>query len=331
MSEQIQSTELVNRWRAGDQQAATELFERYQDKLLRMVAARLNQEMLSKLDPEDLVQSIMRSAFRMTRDEPIEYSSESGFWKWLVSVGINKTLNRIDKETADKRGLSRTTTSGTAFDDRIGRDPTADEVAEFSDLLQNVLKRLNEPQRRLLLAKLDGLSQSEIASLFGVSSKTIQRMGPALRDAAISVLGDDLPRWVFDNSEYEEFWKELQQEPLEQWMDVESCQLAAKVGLTKLGEALESETTPLEVLKKIKSDAKQPIRSSFGQETGYPSKTLSCAYMLAIANASLLHRASISRDSSSELAKRVTNLLKEQWLDPKSREKLERFLLEQGI
>jgi RNA polymerase sigma-70 factor, ECF subfamily len=326
MPEEIPSTELVKRWNKGDQLAAAELFERYQQSLIRLVASHLNQQMKQRLDPEDLVQSIINSVFRMTRDKPIEYSNEAGFWKWLVTVALHKMYNRIDKETAKKNGGKVTFVERFDFDERICHEPIAEDVAQCSDLIESILARLGDRQKKVLQLKLDGFDDNEIARQLGVSSKTIQRMGPALREAAIEVFGYELPGWKFSRTDYERFWQELRQEPLTQWLDEPITRLAAQFGLNNLGETLDSESSPLEVLTQIKSGAKKSTRFAFGPDTGYPVEILACAYMLAIANADLMHQSKISRDPPKEIVQRVQLLLKETWIDAKSRERLQRYL-----
>src|SRR5262245_58097585 len=57
------SVHLVSRWRAGDQQAAAELFRRYASRLIALAQSRLSASMASRVDPEDVVQSVYRSFF----------------------------------------------------------------------------------------------------------------------------------------------------------------------------------------------------------------------------------------------------------------------------
>ncbi len=210
--------ELAQRWKQGDQRAADELFWRYQKRLLNLVRSQLNVRLQSRLDAEDLVQSIMRSAFRITQQESLQYNEESGFWKWLVSVALNKTFNRIDRETADKRDVKRESSKLQEMDERIAQEPTPADVTEFADLLENILSKLTKEQCQALIGKLEGLNQNEIADRLNVNVRTVQRMGPALRRAAIATLGFDVPDWIYGQAEYQAMWKSVLSEKVSAWL-----------------------------------------------------------------------------------------------------------------
>lgn len=319
---EIDVTELIARWKSGDECAASELFERYQRRLFPLVASKLGERMRRRLEPEDMVMSIMRSVFRMTGGISMDYTSEDGFWKWFVTVALNKTRDRIDKEMAKKRGLNLEVDAGSVFDDRIGGEPNANEVVEFTDLLDRVMNKLTENQRQVLLAKLEGLTHAEIAQQLGVNPKTIQRMGPQLRRITASVLGDDLPEGVLQQAEYSGYWDELLQEKLRGWVADET--IAQSQGSKTLGAALHANSTAVDVLSEIRSTCKHKGRSSNDVEDQvYPAKTLSAAYLLAIAQGQLIHGHWISTDPPALISERIRSILAENWLDPKSRQILE--------
>src|SRR5262245_5216743 len=60
---QHRTADLLARWRNGDQQAAAVLFHRYADRLVALAKSRLSARLASRVDPEDVVQSVYRSFF----------------------------------------------------------------------------------------------------------------------------------------------------------------------------------------------------------------------------------------------------------------------------
>ncbi len=56
-----ESIELLSRIRQGDEQAATDLFERYVERLIRLAQSRLSAKLQRRIDAEDVVQSVYRS------------------------------------------------------------------------------------------------------------------------------------------------------------------------------------------------------------------------------------------------------------------------------
>ena len=71
------SSNLVARWRAGDQQAATELFSRYANRLIALARKRLSDKLAGHIDPEDVVQSVYRSFFADAREGRYAKSRQS--------------------------------------------------------------------------------------------------------------------------------------------------------------------------------------------------------------------------------------------------------------
>ncbi len=189
------ATDLVKRWRDGDQAAAEELFHLYQQRLLDLVARHLGEKLRGRLSPDDMVQSILKSMFRVTRDQSLEFCDDSGFWKWLVTVALNKTFHRIDKELAAKRDPGRETSAylDMVISHRGSIRPSVEETVQVADLLECILQRLTEDQQQVLQLKLEGHQQTEIALRLGVSEKTVQRRMQQIREAAQSVVGDDGP------------------------------------------------------------------------------------------------------------------------------------------
>lgn len=192
------STDLVRRWQAGDQDAAAQLYERYQRKLLPLVASHLSEKLRQRLDADDLVQSIFKSAFRVTKEGQTQFSDDTGFWKWLVTVALNKTFKRIERETADMRDPGREISPQADGDDYLAdclsRQPTGEQVVVLADLLENILHRLDDDQKQVLLLRLEGFTQKEIAAKLDVCDKTVQRRFDTIREAASAVLGEPAPQ-----------------------------------------------------------------------------------------------------------------------------------------
>ena len=59
---------LVERWQSGDQSAAKQLFDTYVDRLVALARRRISQRLNSRLDPEDVVQSVFRTFFERAKE-----------------------------------------------------------------------------------------------------------------------------------------------------------------------------------------------------------------------------------------------------------------------
>jgi len=315
--------QLVEQWRQGDQDAATLLYNRYQNRLLLLVSGHLNDKLRRRLDPDELVQSIMKSAFRVTSEQDIGCHDETGFWKWLVTVALNKTFKRIDRETAGKRDPKRETGGDTVLGERILRDPTPDDVVEVSELLQKIMAKLTDVQGKILLGKLDGLSHAEIAAQIGVSTKTVQRNGQAIRDAAMEILGTNVPEWLVDEApSMSEQFAACLLEPVTKWIPKDLAVNGA-TAKQRLADVFNQNEPEVNLLNGIRSVAKQR-----GSASDHDTPQMICAaiYLIAIATARVKLGQQISSDDDEKLKTRVESILKESWIGTTGTTVLKQFV-----
>lgn len=199
MDIELSDAELVQRWREGDQQAATILHERYLTRLLNLVGRHLADKFNSRLDPDDVVQSVFRSIFRLTREGRFEFEGDSDFWKLLLTMALNKVRNTVRHHQAGKRtpAAESVSTSADGVDgyivNRLSSQPTIEEIVSFADMLEQVLQQLEPEQQQLIQYRIEGFTQKEIAEKLGVDDRTVRRMFANIRNRGEQLLGDGLP------------------------------------------------------------------------------------------------------------------------------------------
>ncbi|MCA9217811.1 MAG: hypothetical protein KDB27_32300, partial [Planctomycetales bacterium] len=59
---------LVSNFRRGENDAATELYERYARRLIQFASKQTSTKYASRFDPEDVIQSVFRTFFRRVSD-----------------------------------------------------------------------------------------------------------------------------------------------------------------------------------------------------------------------------------------------------------------------
>lgn len=188
--------ELVDLWRAGDEDAATILHERHLARLLNLVGRHLADKFNSRLDPDDVVQSVFRSIFRLTREGRFEFEGDSDFWKLLLTMALNKVRNTVRHHQAGKRtpAAESISTSADGVDgyivNRLSSQPTLQEIVSFADMLELVLEQLDPNQQLLIQYRIEGYTQKEIAQKLGVDDRTVRRMFANIRNRGEQLLGD---------------------------------------------------------------------------------------------------------------------------------------------
>src|SRR5262245_6062945 len=150
------SVHLVARWRAGDQQAAAELFHRYASRLIALAQSRLSSSMAGRVDPEDVVQSVYRSFFTEARADRLDLHQSGGLWPLLVTITLNKLHNQVKRFTTQKRAvhLERSFSGEDSLVALqglpIADDPSPVEALALVDEVDQVMRALGKLERRVL-------------------------------------------------------------------------------------------------------------------------------------------------------------------------------------
>jgi RNA polymerase sigma-70 factor (ECF subfamily) len=172
----------VARWRQGDQQAATELFQRYAERLIGLARHNLSSRLSQRLDPEDVVQSVCRSFFAGARDGRYVLQQSGDLWRLLVGITLNKLQDKCRRHTADKRSVDRERSFGSE-DSLFGlqaqvlaRDPSPEEATALVDMLEKLMSPFDAPQRRMIELRLQGYPLEEIAADTGHCRHTVIRV-----------------------------------------------------------------------------------------------------------------------------------------------------------
>ncbi len=174
------STDLVERWREGDEDAASQLHMRYGERLVQLARKRLATKWQGRLDPEDVVQSVFRTMFRRTRSGNFEFQKDDDFWKLMVTITLNKLRNKVRGKKRDPDREENQFDNGLAA--VVSREPGTLDLVVFSDLLQAIQRSLSPIEQQLFNLRLEGLTQEEIAQQNEVDVRTVRRRLTKIRE-----------------------------------------------------------------------------------------------------------------------------------------------------
>ncbi|MFO0945917.1 MAG: sigma-70 family RNA polymerase sigma factor [Planctomycetota bacterium] len=180
---------LANQCQDGNEEAFGKIFERYADKLCRLARSRISERLASRIEAEDVVQSVFRTFFGRVQQHRFTFKEQEDLWKLLVSMTLNKLRNKVDFHTAAKRDvgaekpIAGTTSCPSAYDGD-GETPSPEAVVAFVDLLEHFMRSLRESDRRILELKLQDLTQEEIAAEVGCTERTVRRVLDRIRKIA---------------------------------------------------------------------------------------------------------------------------------------------------
>ncbi|MBI2336842.1 MAG: sigma-70 family RNA polymerase sigma factor [Deltaproteobacteria bacterium] len=103
MSDLQTTIHLVNRAKAGENGALNLLMERYLQRILRIVRARLGPQLRTKVESMDVVQEVMIRAVKAF--DNFEPKDEAAFLHWISKLVQNEICDLADYHGAQKRNL----------------------------------------------------------------------------------------------------------------------------------------------------------------------------------------------------------------------------------
>ena len=188
MAEAPREDVLVSRWRAGDQEAARQIFERYVSQLLTLASRRISQRLASRVDPEDIVQSVFRTFFHRAREGQFQIDDPDDLCKLLARITVHKTLRQIAFHRRAKRDACQEAGQGDAEADHmmslLASEPTPEDTVALYDQMEHFLGQLGTEDRRILQMRMEGYSNVEIADKLNITDRKIRRLLERIRGQA---------------------------------------------------------------------------------------------------------------------------------------------------
>ena len=173
---------------AGDENAARALFDRYAEQLVVLAQKRISQRLASRIDAEDIVQSVFRTFFHRARQGQFHLEDPDDVCKLLARITVHKTFRQIAFHRRAKRDACQETGQGDETQDMVLKlltgEPTPEEATEFLDQLQHFLDKLEPDDRKILELRMEGYNNVEIAERLGTNDRKIRRVMERVRELA---------------------------------------------------------------------------------------------------------------------------------------------------
>jgi len=177
-----ESAQLMARWCAGDQQAATHLVARFTRRLVALVRSQLPKKLARRIDPQDVVQSAYRSFFASARMGCYQVEQSGELWHLLAAITLHKLQHQVAYHTADKRTPDREERLDQGSSVReppaglLARMSTPDEAMALVDEVEFIARRLKPLERQMLDMRLQGHRLREIAAATQRSERWVRRV-----------------------------------------------------------------------------------------------------------------------------------------------------------
>jgi RNA polymerase sigma-70 factor (ECF subfamily) len=174
MSECTTFPDFIRRIRAGDDQAARELVERYEPVIRCEVRLRLRDPRLfSRFDWTDICQSVLASFFVRAAAGEYDLRQHDQLLRLLVVMTRHKLASQARRHRAEMRDCRRLEASGSAcLAGQRAAAPSPSRLVASRELLAEVRRRLSEEERLLADLRADGCEWTEIATRLGGTAES---------------------------------------------------------------------------------------------------------------------------------------------------------------
>jgi RNA polymerase sigma-70 factor (ECF subfamily) len=169
----------VSRLDTATESAAADIDEQYRARLCLLVQREMNRRYRRKEDPEDVVQSAFRTFFRRKAKGEFHIDGSGDLWRLLATITRRKLLKHVEKLGSGKRNPQRE--ECVEADELRGRDPTPEEAAIVTDLIEAALAGRNETYAAVLHLRLKNCTEEEIAATLGYSRHSVRSKLNAIR------------------------------------------------------------------------------------------------------------------------------------------------------
>jgi RNA polymerase sigma-70 factor (ECF subfamily) len=178
--------ELLSRLRSGDKEAADEIFNRFAHSLIALARQRLGSIPPSKVEPEDIIQSVFNSFFQRHASEAFDLGGWDSLWGLLTIITLRKCGRYLRYYHRSRRNIAREVDGETGCE-AITREPTPEEAATLNDLVGNLMHSLDDRDQEIIGLSLQGYSVTEISELVERSERTVYRVLERTRKRLVQI------------------------------------------------------------------------------------------------------------------------------------------------
>ena len=166
MADSESFADFIRRLRAGDEQAAIELVERYERVIRCEARLRLTDPRLGRLlDSVDISQSVLASFFVRASAGEYDLSRPEDLMRLLVRMARNKVASQARRQKA--RAADRLRVEAENIEATVGGATDMARLVAGRDLLEEVRRRLSPEERQIANLRGQGRSWPEVAAELG--------------------------------------------------------------------------------------------------------------------------------------------------------------------
>lgn len=177
---------LVERFLAGDQEAAQLIFTRYFGRMSQLARKRMSQKIQSRCDAQDVAQAALSTFFELVPKKHFAMDGESDLWRLLAAITVHKANQQIQYHRAAKRSVDKETNlrkapNSISPQDQPSQATSVENTLALADEVESLVHILDPVEWQVLQLRLQELSSTEIATFLNCSTRTVRRLSALIR------------------------------------------------------------------------------------------------------------------------------------------------------
>lgn len=191
MSNEGSVSNWINGVKDGDPNAAEAIWERYFSQVVNLAKRKIGKNQSGIKDEEDIALSVFAKFFKAAeRGRLPMLKDRDGLWRLLFAFTLRKLTDAHRYESRRKRRDPKSATIHfgdlASFTEFVGDTPPPDVAAMMADDLRTLLEGLkSERQREVVMLKLGGATNEEIADDQACSVRTVERILQEIRRSRV--------------------------------------------------------------------------------------------------------------------------------------------------
>ena len=173
----------------GDQQAATLLSQRYESKVRIVARVLLGPALRPHLDSIDMVQSVHRSLLVGLRQDKFDISTPEkliALTTTLVRRKIARQWRHLRRQQRLESGNQNSSNLAHTLSSLSSTEVDPARAAQFNEQVEQLCRRLNPIERRILELRSEGYSTDEIAEQLDLKPVTLRVRMTRLRERLLA-------------------------------------------------------------------------------------------------------------------------------------------------
>ncbi|MBL8810275.1 MAG: sigma-70 family RNA polymerase sigma factor [Planctomycetaceae bacterium] len=182
---------LIRRLRAGSDDAATQLYLRYAERLMQLSRQQVGKDLAPRLDADDIVQSVFRTFFRRVRSGNYDVPDGEELWKLFLVIGLNKIRSAATFHRAAKRNVGVTSAGDESLAQSAGGS-SEESLQLLKMTIDEVLSQQPEAVRQMIQLRIEGYEVAEIATRSGRSKRSVERILQGFKEQLQQMLKEEV-------------------------------------------------------------------------------------------------------------------------------------------